>query len=79
MLIGCLLAAANCGHRDALARLVSKQAGVRMMRSNSGTDEGRDNLHDPTIRDRNLDRGDTALAEKKPKAPADHRSTGRKD
>ena len=48
------------------------------MRSNSGNDEARDNLHDPTLRDRKLGRGDTASAEKKPKAPADHRS-GHKD
>ncbi|MES2119198.1 MAG: hypothetical protein V4513_01305 [Pseudomonadota bacterium] len=49
------------------------------MRSNSGKDESRNNLHDPTLRDRELGRGDTATAEKKaPKAPADHR-IGRKD
>jgi hypothetical protein len=50
------------------------------MRSNSGKDEARNNLHDPTLRDRNRDRyrGETATAERKPKAPADHRG-GRKD
>ena len=49
------------------------------MRSNSGKDEGRDNLHDPTLRDRELGRGDgEAALEKEPKAPADRR-TGRKD
>ena len=48
------------------------------MRSNSGKDEGRDNLHDPTLRDHEHGRGDVATAGKKPKAPADHR-TGRKD
>jgi hypothetical protein len=48
------------------------------MRSNSGKDEGRNNLHDPTLRDRHLGRGDLESNEKKPKAPADHR-TGRKD
>jgi hypothetical protein len=47
------------------------------MRSNSGKDESRDNLHDPTLRDRELGRGDTATARKTPKAPADHRA-GRK-
>jgi len=47
------------------------------MRSNSGKDEGRNNLHDPTLRDRQLGRGGTASIEKKPKAPADHR-IGRK-
>ena len=47
------------------------------MRSNSGKDESRDNLRDPTLRDRELGRGGTMSAEKKPKAPADHR-TGRK-
>ena len=49
-----------------------------MMRSNSGKDESRNNLNDPTMRDRDLDRGDTATAQKNPKAPADHR-IGRKD
>lgn len=48
------------------------------MRSNSGKDEGRNNLHDPRLRDRELDRGDTATREKKATAPADHRA-GRKD
>ncbi|HEX8839142.1 MAG TPA: hypothetical protein VF750_01580 [Sphingomicrobium sp.] len=48
------------------------------MRSNSGKDEARNNLHDPTLRDRDLGRGDTETATKKPTAPADHR-TGRKD
>jgi hypothetical protein len=50
------------------------------MRSNSGKDESRDNLHDPTIRDRTEERtkkehrSHTSHA----KAPADHRG-GRKD
>lgn len=48
------------------------------MRSNSGKDEGRNNLHDPTLRDRELGRGDVPTADKEPKAPADHR-IGRKD
>lgn len=48
------------------------------MRSNSGKDESRNNLQDPTLRDRDLGRGDTDTAEKEPRAPADHR-TGRKD
>jgi len=48
------------------------------MRSNGGKDEGRNNLHDPSLRDPELGRGDTATAEKKPKAPADHRE-GRQD
>jgi len=48
------------------------------MRSNSGKDESRNNLHDPTLRDRELGGDETATAEKGPKAPADHR-TGRKD
>ncbi len=43
------------------------------MRSNSGKDEARNNLHDPTLRDRELGRDDAATAQKKPKAPADHR------
>jgi hypothetical protein len=48
------------------------------MRSNSGKDEARNNMRDPTTRDRELGRGDTATAEKPPKAPADQR-TSRKD
>jgi len=48
------------------------------MRSNSGKDESRNNLHDPPLRDRELGRSDSAAAAKKPKAPADHRG-GRKD
>ena len=48
------------------------------MRSNSGKDEARNNLHDPTLRDRELGSGETETMEKKPKAPADHRE-GRKD
>lgn len=48
------------------------------MRSNSGKDEARNNLHDPTLRDRELGREDTEVAETKPKAPADNRK-GRKD
>lgn len=48
------------------------------MRSNSGKDESRDNLHDPTLRDRDLGRGNLATSDKEPKAPADHRG-GRKD
>jgi len=48
------------------------------MRSNSGKDEARNNLDDPTLRDRDVGRGDTATAQKKPKAPADHRRS-RKD
>jgi hypothetical protein len=48
------------------------------MRSNSGKDEARNNMRDPTLRDRELERGETATAESKPKAPADHR-IGRKD
>jgi len=44
-----------------------------MMRSNSGKDESRNNMRDPTMRDRDLGRGETATLEKKPKAPADHR------
>ena len=50
------------------------------MRSNSGKDETRNNLRDPTMRDRERDRehDETATAKGKPKAPADHRP-GRKD
>jgi hypothetical protein len=53
-----------------------------MMRSNSGKDESRNNLHDPTIRDRERERArgddEAAIEEREPKAPADHRG-GRKD
>jgi hypothetical protein len=52
--------------------------GDEIMRSNSGKDEGRNNLHDPALRDRELGRGDAATADKEPKAPADHRR-GRED
>ena len=47
--------------------------GVHVMRSNSGRDESRNNLHDPTLRDRDPGRSGTTMASKKPKAPADHR------
>ena len=50
------------------------------MRSNSGRDESRNNLHDPTMRDRTERR--KKLSDRMPrshaKAPADHRQ-GRKD
>jgi hypothetical protein len=48
------------------------------MRSNSGRDESRNNMRDPTMRDRDLGRGRPAARRGKPRAPADHR-TGRKD
>ena len=50
------------------------------MRSNSGKDESRDNLHDPTIRDRTEERTKLSDRDRKShaKAPADHRG-GRKD
>jgi hypothetical protein len=48
------------------------------MRSNSGKDESRNNMHDPTVRDRSMARGKAKMATGKPHAPADHR-TGRKD
>jgi hypothetical protein len=44
------------------------------MRSNAGNDKDGNNLHDPTPRDRELGRGGFAIAEKKRKAPADHRT-----
>ncbi|HEX6603825.1 MAG TPA: hypothetical protein VF027_02955 [Sphingomicrobium sp.] len=46
------------------------------MRSNSGRDESRNNMRDPTVRDRSMGRGKPA-SRGKPKAPADHRE-GRK-
>lgn len=50
------------------------------MRSNSGKDEGRDNLHDPTIRERTEQRTKRSHRSHAAhaKAPADHRG-GRKD
>jgi len=48
------------------------------MRSNSGRDEARNNMRDPTIRDRSMGRGKTGSGRTKAKAPADHRQ-GRKD
>jgi hypothetical protein len=44
------------------------------MRGNSGKDEARNNMHDPTLRDR----GKVHTSRGKTKAPADHR-TSRKD
>lgn len=50
------------------------------MRSHSGKDEARNNLHDPTLRDHERARARAAedVAEPRAKAPADHRQ-GRKD
>jgi hypothetical protein len=48
------------------------------MRSNSGRDESRNNMRDPTMRDRSLGRGKPSAGRAKLKAPADHRQ-GRKD
>jgi hypothetical protein len=50
------------------------------MRSNSGKDEGRDNLHDPTVRDRIEAKAAAGrrAGKSQAKAPADHRE-GRKD
>jgi hypothetical protein len=47
------------------------------MRSNSGKDESRNNLRDPTMRDRGKNRTQPPSGSHA-KAPADHR-TGRKD
>jgi hypothetical protein len=46
------------------------------MRSNSGRDESRNNLRDPTLRERG--RKPRRATPGEPKAPADHRQ-GRKD
>lgn len=48
------------------------------MRSNSGRDESRNNLRDPTMRERSMGRGEPKAGRRKPKAPADHRQ-GRHD
>jgi hypothetical protein len=52
--------------------------GEDIMRSNSGRDESRNNMRDPTMRDRDLGRGKAGAGRTKVKAPADHRQ-GRKD
>jgi hypothetical protein len=50
------------------------------MRSNSGTDEGRNNMRDPTMRDRSMKRTKRSQRSHSSHAtaPADHRG-GRKD
>ena len=48
------------------------------MRSNSGKDESRNNMRDPTMRDRDAAKGKGGTSRTRPKAPADHRH-GRKD
>jgi hypothetical protein len=48
------------------------------MRSNSGKDESRNNLHDPTVRDRVNEKSEERRNTSHAKAPADHRQ-GRKD
>jgi hypothetical protein len=47
------------------------------MRSNSGKDESRNNLHDPTLREHGTRQG-ALKSHAKLKAPADHRQ-GQKD
>jgi hypothetical protein len=47
------------------------------MRSNSGKGKSTNNLHDPTLRDRDLGRAEIKSGTE-PKAPADHRQ-GQKD
>ena len=42
------------------------------MRSNSGRDESRNNLGDPTLRERSMGRG-SVKSQSEMKAPADHR------
>jgi hypothetical protein len=51
--------------------------GEAVMRSNSGNDQSRNNMRDPTMRDRSMGR-DESPTRSKTKAPADHRQ-GRKD
>jgi len=48
------------------------------MRSNSGKDESRSNMRDPTMRDRDPAMGKRETSGTRLKAPADHRQ-GRKD
>ena len=45
------------------------------MRSNSGKDESRNIMRDPTMRERSMDRGKPATARTELKAPADHRQS----
>ena len=45
------------------------------MRSNSGKDESRNNMHDPTVRDRSMGRGKPKTTPGKLHAPADHRKS----
>ena len=68
--------------RFARARPLNHAIGIGggAMRSNSGSDESRNNLHDPTMRDRTEHRTKVSRRSRTShaKAPADHR-TGRKD
>lgn len=49
------------------------------MRSNTGKDKGRDNLHDPTLRDRELGQERSAHSGENAKAAADHRKSTKSD
>jgi hypothetical protein len=49
-----------------------------MMRSNSGNDQSRKNMRDPTMRDRSMGRHKGGSGRAKARAPADHRQS-RKD
>jgi len=60
-----------------VARLFADPVGEGLMRSNSGKDEGRNNMRDPTMRGRNQQRAKRSHTSHA-KAPADHRG-GRKD
>jgi hypothetical protein len=51
--------------------------GEHIMRSNSGRDKSRNNMRDPTMRDRGMGHRPASAGRAKPKAPADHRG-GRK-
>jgi hypothetical protein len=67
------------GHFDAACPLDrEQQLGEEKMRSNSGRDESRNNLRDPTVRDRSMGRGKPASGRRKLTAPSDQRE-GRKD
>jgi hypothetical protein len=71
--------AASGGDGDALIRWWHELLGDDAMRSNSGKDESRNNMRDPTVRDRTEQRTKRSHRThiSHAKAPADHRE-GRK-
>jgi hypothetical protein len=74
------LEAASGGDGRALARCTGEPLGEDIMRSNSGKGDSRNNMGDPTIRDRTEQRTNRSHRShvSHAKAPTDHRG-GRKD